>query len=403
MKTVVPFFLVLSLGMNAFCAFVVFRPKPASHPAVAAMAPAAAATSAAAKLDPEIWTKFGREDLAAFVGELRAAGFPPDLVRALLNAQLLEASAAQRKALLGSADNLPFWKDQVRDPKVPIALRQLTREQSRLMREILGPDAETDDPMARMYQNRGLDFLPGEKAGEVRQILREFEERRADMYASNNYVTDREKFTALDREQQAALARTLTPAELLEYNLRTSNTANSLRENLSAFKPTEQEFRAIFELQAAFDQRFSQEFFPMTSPEEQRQRSDAQKLLAEQIKARLAPERAAEYERMTDYNYRRTHQLVTRLELPPETTNQLYAVQKEYEQKRNDMYRAGNRNRDELVAQMTQLQQEAASRVAPLLGGARNVEAYKQYGGSWLNNMVPRPPVARPAAPAPKQ
>jgi hypothetical protein len=53
---------------------------------------------------------------------------------------------------------------------------------------------------------------------------------------------------------------------------------------------------------------------------------------------------------------------------------------------------------EKMTAQGTALQQEAITRVMPLLGNAKNVDAYKQYGGSWITNMVPRPP-PRPLPP----
>lgn len=120
-------------------------------------------------------------------------------------------------------------------------------------------------------------------------------------------------------------------------------------------------------------------------------RNEAEKNLTTQIKNALTPDRAAEYDRANDYNYRRTAQLVTRLELPPETLNNLYAVQKEFELRRNDVYRASP-NAAERTAQLTALQQEAITRVTPLLGNAAYVDTYKQYGGSWLQNLVPRQP-----------
>ena len=58
-------------------------------------------------------------------------------------------------------------------------------------------------------------------------------------------------------------------------------------------------------------------------------------------------------------------------------------------------------SREEAVSRMTSLQQEAVARATTLLGGSRGIEAYKQYGGTWLNNMVPRTPPQR-GTPPPK-
>jgi hypothetical protein len=48
--------------------------------------------------------------------------------------------------------------------------------------------------------------------------------------------------------------------------------------------------------------------------------------------------------------------------------------------------------------QLVALQQQAIAKVTPLIGGPQNVDVYKQYGGQWLDSLVPRP---RPGAATP--
>ncbi len=394
MKTILRFALVASLALNATFAFLTFS-RPTTPAPAAAATPAADGPVAPPPIDQNVWPDLQTDDLSALAIRLRASGFPPALIRAILAARLDEQFAARRKALRAEDATLPFWKGQTRDPKLAAARVQLDREQQKLLRQLLGADAETDDQGVRLGQNRSLDFLPAEKADALKRLLRDYDERRSDLYASGfSANTDRAKLDALEKERHDSLARVLSPAELVEYDLRNSSTADSLRTNLSAFNPTEAEFRALYPLQAAFDERWSNDFGLTLSADERRQRDDAQKLLTDQIKASLGPERAADYDRTTDYNYRRTSQLVERLELPPETANNLWAAQKEFQQRRMDIYRTAAP--DERVAQLTALQQEAITRVTPLLGGASGVEAYKQYGGSWLQSLVPRPAPPRP-------
>lgn len=402
MKTFLGLVLAVSLLLNATYAYLYFkRAAPPPVPGGDTAPTRAGRAKDLPRIDAQVWGSLQAGDLPDLVTRLRAAGFPPATVRAIVAAQVRASFAARRNALLGSAAAAPFWKTPQRDPNALAAMRQLDREEQNAVRDLLG-EAEPDDPLARLTLNGGLEFLPADKAAEVRRIIREYEERRSDVFAAGYAsMVDREKITALEKEQRAAIARMLTPQEFFEYDLRRSNTANSLREELSAFQPTEEEYRAIFSIRAAFDERFSS-FIPGRTPEEMRQRSEAQRLMKEQIKAVLPPDRAAEYERMTDFNYRRTNQLVGRLELPPETTDQLFAMQKEYEQRRNDLYRGASRtaDREQINEQLKVMQQEATARVAPLLGGMRGVEAYKQYGGSWITSLIPRP-APTPAAPRP--
>lgn len=380
--------LAVSLALNAAFALMFglgsrTGPAPAPLAAVGATAPAPPALTA------EIWPGLKTADLAALTARLRDAGFPKEMIRAMLAAQIAESFAARRKALEPPVEHLPFWKDPAPNAKAEVALRQLNREQEKALRDLLGDDPHAADQIYLTQQGGRLDFLPAEKAAEILGLLRDYNDRRSDIYAAGGYSTDREKLAGIDKAQRDAIVRSLTPPELVEYDLRNSSSARDLRSALAALNPTEAEFRAIFQLRQPFDEKFNYNN-GIPPPEEMRQRDGAEKLLNTQIKALLAPERAAEYDRATDNNFRQTSQLVARLELPAETTVSLWNTQKEFEKRRGEIFSSAPA--DQRVQRLGDLQREAVAKVTPLLGTASRVEAYKLYGGSWLNNLVPRQP-----------
>jgi hypothetical protein len=150
-----------------------------------------------------------------------------------------------RIRLTDSQNDPAFWRNRPRDPKLQVALRQLDREQRQMLRDALGADPD-ESARTSLYQHKNLGFLPEEKATDVRRVLRDYDEKRADLYAAAyTQSTDVEKMRAIEKEQQDALAAVLTPTELREYDLRFSRTATTLREDLSAFSPTEQEFQTM--------------------------------------------------------------------------------------------------------------------------------------------------------------
>jgi len=393
MKTLLNLLLAVSLVINAVLAWHIIAGSR-SEPAVASAATdsASAPVDRLPAIDADTWPGLDTKELPDLASRLREAGFPKDVIRAILAARISESFAARRKALDPGADSRPYWKSATVDPKVQLALRQIGREQRTLMRDLLGEDAESSNDLNLAFQGGRLSHLPKEKADEIRQVLRDFSEQRSDLYAGGATL-DREKYVALEKAQRDAIAALLSPQEMLEYDLRNSRTATMLRGELMAFTPTEEEFLAIFRLRQPFDDQFGMGVYSVPpSPEVMRQRSEAHRLLNEQIKSVLAPERAAEYDRATDHSYRQTSQLVARLELPPETTGQIYAVQQDLQA----------RARTVGSAQRAQLLEEATARLAPLLGGSSGVEAYKQYGGWWLQTLAPpsRPGPGQPAAPA---
>jgi hypothetical protein len=406
--------LVLSVGLNVAVAVLYWRaPNHYSRPheAIAKgpersaaggmvansnrLAPgeANAAASDAAAVGPEIWSSLQTDDLKLLVARLRAEGFPPEMLRAMITIQLHEQSIAHRNALLPelNSDTTPYWKSPVRDTKTNNLLEQLNREERKMQRELLGADAEAPDPSP--FSRRNLEYLPAEKAEAVRRLIDQSAEEQLAMQSGGSvFVADREKLAAHERALQEAIARTLTPAELTEYQLRTSNVASALRSELSAFNPTEAEFRAIFELSRAFEDQYKTTG-PM--PNFSRERAEAQKQLVQQIKAVLPPERAAEYERAIDSSYRQTSLVVSRLELPPETAGTVYAVQKEFQQKVQPVYGDRSLSPEARNQQLTALMAEAEAKITETLG-PRGFEAYKQYAGSWLQPS--RLPALRPTA-----
>ena len=277
------------------------------------------------------------------------------------------------------------------DPKIQAEWRELSNAEQKQLKDLLGPDPDNG---VAVRLRRELPGAAEDQIEQLAQIRERYDELRSDFYNARGgsaiLPDEREKLTAMDKAMHAEFSAVLSPAQLEDYDLRTSNVANNLRYNLNAFDPTEQEFRALYKLQSAFDDQFAMNYGPSMSQDQMRARSAAQKQLTDDIQSALGPDRFADYQRATDYNFRQTSQLVARLELPPEAANQVYAVQKDIQDRVNAVRQSGTIAFADRTAQLTALADEATTRVTAVLG-ARGFEAYKQNGGSWLQNVAPRP------------
>jgi hypothetical protein len=391
-----------SLAVNAaLVAFLVIGPSgDSSSRPPSAVRPATATGSAAATstpLDPDVWTALQAGDLAAQRDRLRAGGFPPDIIRSILAAQVNESFAARRKALTAAQPEMPFWKNPTPDPKVQAALRDLSREEEKILKDLLGKDARDDDPAYAASLHRQFGDLPDAKIEELRRIQDDYNRQRSDIFANARsggiLPEERQKLTALEKAMHADFGSVLTPEELMNYDLRSSNTASQLRYNLAAFDPSEQEYRTLFQLQQAFDQQFGP-MYSQPSQDEMKARSDAQKLLDRDISSALGEARYADYLRAKDYNYRQTSQLVARLELPPETANQVYAVQQDVQQRMRTIQMDRTLQMPDRLQQLSALADEAKAKIAAVLG-PRGFDAYPANGGSWLQNVAPRPAITQ--------
>ncbi len=389
--------LFVSLGLNAL--FALIFGLGATAPATPEAVPLATITAvkpAAPDLNAEVWPKLQTDNYPDLISRLKAAGFPPDMIRAIIAAQISLRYKDRIKALQPPNERLPFWKTAKPNPANDLALRQLYRQQNKELTDLLGDDLNSTDNLYLTQQGGRLDFLPPQKADDIRRLVRDYLEQKSDLYASGSYDTIRDKITALDKAQHDAIAQKLSPAELLDYDLRNSSAARGLRSSLAAFNPSEEEFRAIYQASAAYNAKYDgASGFIALSPEQARERTAAQEELKTQIKALLTPERAAEYVRSEDYYYRETDKLVTRLELPRETTLSLWNMKQDAEKRRAEI-NSTTPEPEARTAALRTLQQETVAKAAQILGSASRVDTYKGYGGGWLENLAPRPGTPKP-------
>jgi hypothetical protein len=198
---------------------------------------------------------------------------------------------------------------------------------------------------------------------------------------------DKEKMDYLQKEEKAEIAAELSPDELLEYQLRTSNTAGNLRYMLTAFNPTEDEFRAIFKAQQDFDSQYGSSDGPLT-PDQLKEREAHNADLFTKIQDAIGPERAAEYKVESDPNYVQLSRLVDRLELPAAATQQVASVQGDITKRADAIRKDPGLSAADKSSQLAALADEASAQITAVMGD-RGLQAYKQNGGGWIQGLKP--------------
>lgn len=285
------------------------------------------------------------------------------------------------------------------DSKFMMAQREFYQEQTKIAKELLGPDAVDHNELAEYFRRRQYGDLPAEKAEELQKIAGDYGDLRNNIYSEANGMImpeDREKIAYLEKEMRNDFAEILTPAELENYELRSSATANGLRSQLTTFDPTEAEFRALFHATRAVEEKYGDNQMGMTADQRQ-QRTAA---LNEQAKLVLSPERFAQFEQAVDPANSLLNRVVARYDLPVSVVPQVTAVQNEIQQRVATLRQLPA---SEQTTQAQALQQEATSKLKPLLGD-KAFEAYKVYGGQWIDQItrpVPRAPAKNPQGTSP--
>lgn len=376
-------------------------PGTAPTPTPAASTPASPASATAART---AWDRLQTDDLTVLVRRLGEAGFPPAVIRRVVatlvkerfDGRRLEAEKAGFEAPLGVTPG---------DPKIAADLRLIQREQTDLIKKILGGNlsdvfASTADEKAMLRLQVG-DMSP-EKIEQLYAAGQSYGEKMSALYGAQRnggplLDRDREQIAAGERAFREELGKFLTPTEANELLMRSSVLGSQLLSTLAPFRPTEQEYRAIFPLYQAFQDEFPQQ--GDLPPAQAESRRLAQERMNDQLKTILGADRAAEYQQAIDPKMQQLNRLVARLDLPLSAAIQVSALQAEATQRATALRSNTAGTPQQQLAQYTALNQEMTARVSAALGGPRGLEAYRLYGGQWLGS-APQP--ARPAATAPK-
>ncbi len=257
-----PVLLGLSLVANGALAWLVLRrPAAAAGPSSAptgittAAAPAKLAPTPGALSAPladRLAAARTPDELKGAVAELRAAGLPDSLVRLVVQAAVTEDVMRRRRAIFDYAA-VPYWRDPTPTPEQTKAMRALDREVRTLLADLGIPPS----PLEQAMRQRQFAGLPEAKAAALEKIQQDYNDLRQDLYTAQRDRRQEDWMAQeklLREEQQRDIDALLTPAEKLEWELRTSGTAAAVRRQVRGVEVTEDEFRALFVAQRDYEQ-----------------------------------------------------------------------------------------------------------------------------------------------------
>ena len=376
MKTPLGWLLVLSLAGNAALAVFVFRAGAAPARATLASTPAAVATPGAsthparpaAAAEPINWQTLKPDaNLHTLVGNLRAAGFPPAVIRAL-TVQLIN------ERLDGSdGDHLPFWKQNGSNSEFLAAQLKLSNQRRDLLKELLGPDARPSLALDPASRERRYGQLSDDKVDQLENMSRDYGELRAKLFAerkpgdASSIMASQQ---AVEQEQHAELATILSPAELEQYEMRTSQAANRVMTNLKGFEVNETEFAALYKAQKAYDAADPLRSGTTLNAESMAQRQTMQDQLNEQARAILPDDRFYEYLKGSDPIYARNAQFLANYPtITPATAYEVTQIERSYQTAIMAASRAAaGASPADRMAQLSAARKDYQDKVSALLG-----------------------------------
>lgn len=322
-----------ALAPPAFRDFFRSEAQRAADLAVRTKADQAKATAdakATAAKKAGVWASLQTDDLKTLIARLRAAGFSPAVIRAIVTARIDALFSSRMSELAGMIDT-PYWKPNATNylnSKYQEARTQIYRDRTKAMKELLGDDYFAGIGDATAQQKRLFGDLPKAKVDLIQRVVDDYAEMISQVKAGMQGITlpeDREKLALLEKEKHADLAAILSPAELDDYEMRNSPILNRLRTSLTLMDASEQEFAAIYRAQ----QPYTDILYPNggnTTQAMMRERTDAQAKVNEALKVSLGAERYADYTRSSDYEYQSLYRAAQRDNIPTSAINQAYNV-----------------------------------------------------------------------------
>jgi hypothetical protein len=197
-------------------------------------------------------------------------------------------------------------------------------------------------------------------------------------------ASDKQRLALLRAERDRDIAALLSPAEIAEYDLRNSNTSLALRTRFGDAIQSEDDFRKLYALQKAFDDKFALDpSGQRPTPEFMQQRAAAERQLQDEFRAALGDEKFASLQRASDQELRAVDALASRLNLPAGTADRIAANREALAAESQKINNDSSLGMTERRAKLQELASRARTELAQTLG-SEAADAYAQRA-SWLS------------------
>ena len=349
------------------------------------------------------WSQLTGPDLAVYIEHLRGFGTPEPKIREIIIGAVEAIYRPKRGALRPQAKkpaDTKFWErrnfygpSQQGTKEQRAQLRALQKEEKDLIKSLLG-----DDVYEQMAKDSGNDwtekyfaFIPKELREKVQDIDEQMNEEKQEIYAKNDGSFDsyqQEDLRKVEKKYHDQLSKILTPDQLLEWDVRHSDTANQLKNDLSAFDPNEDEFRALFKYQQAKEDlqpaRDPDSDAPPPTPEERKALAEKQKALDADLAQTVGTNRVADYKLVLDYGYRN----LIESGVPKASVFALDDMKKQAQDAASKIRKDKTLTPEQRTAALAAIRAETQNSINGLMND-KQAKQYANQGGWWLNNIAP--------------
>jgi len=354
------------------------------------------------------WASLESTDFKQYIKNLRDLGVPEQTIRDLISAEVFKLYRPKLKAVQPpwSRPSSNYWEKSLAasgfmQPNAEQRQQEMAiyKEQAALIKDLLGDDlAGSGLGRINFYSN-----APPEVQKQIAELQTKMYEKQAALLDQTREVFvgpstgERGK---IEREYFVELAKLVPPEQVEQYKLRTSELSRRVREELRAFEPTEQEFKAMIRWQEAIDSARP----PSTGEPGLEHAPPATQLRNAQLRAQIKAdaELAAEIgpERMTEHKILKNDWTVSQLTqsgVPKATLLRIAEMKQTAEAAARKVQTDTSLGFEQRTAALRAIRTETERELGQVLG-ERRARAYSSggSGGHWIRNLAPQgnpPPI----------
>ena len=346
------------------------------------------------------WKNIESADYRRYIANLRAIGCPEETIQDIIVSEVNKKYAAREAALKLRREHAELWElpalAGTQAEEKQRKLRELFSEKRALLKDLLGiePPLELSTGSDFRQSTRfeiALKMLPESKRDEARLIQQRYWDRTQQLQQRTRgeyEPEDQEESVRIRKERREAMAKLLTPQEFEDLELRTSNSASSLRSQLVGFAASEREFRELFRIRQGLDEGVLSGRANPGDPDNQKRLAEASQQAEMQIKAALGEERYAEYQRAQDNNFRSLADIAQRYGLPKEAAVKGYEIQKAALGEIQKLQTAPAATPEQRNQALAALKAETEAAMV-LTFGERAFNRYKRSRPNWFGVSIP--------------
>lgn len=365
----------------------------------ATQAMATRVTAAETKATPIDWRRVESSDYRQYIANLRAVGCPEKTIRDIIVADVNELYRQRAKAAFGQTNRFKYWTSghhfgNLFDEEVMAKQQELAQEKRALLKTLLGEGYTQKADASTLGLNdalleRLLDFLPADRQAAMMDLEQKYTVKLMNTVKATEKKGDMSAVRTLLAEKDREALQLLGPEQKLEYDLRMSQTAMSMRIQMGDLELSEQEFRDIFKLRKQFDDEFRLAGYGGDSAngsrEERDRRATAEQEMQSSIKSLLGEERYREYKFESDWQRSSLRDVAREYNVPKHTALRVFDIRDEARSEASRVRSDATLSTEQRQAALNGIRANTETALGEVLG-ANAVRAYVDKG-SWIKNL----------------